>query len=234
MRGFVTTLVLFIWTTSVGQNCQCDKDTLLSEIINCDTTKFENGATLYWSFNCDSSWLTFESLTHKKEVLFSLGEGMQNLTGRLGYIYIQEYRYRFLIQNNVISGCCSPPDFYLFDKTTGQKKESMGRIIFFSQDKKLPFIISLTNSGYDTTHKANYNTLSIYNIDNGKTHIFKLSKGEIEKSLAKTEQIYPEYLFDEPILKGATIFLTYLLDKPISENTRRTKTIAIDLKKYSR
>ena len=232
MRALVSTLGLLIWTTSFGQNCFCDKDTTLSKIVNCDTIKLDNRAKLYWSFNCDSSWLTFESPKHLKNIIFSLG--LVTYTGRLGYSYAQEYKNRFLIQNRVISGCCTPSDFYLFDKTTGQLKKKLGILIFYSQDNKLPFVISISNSSYDTTLTIDDNSLSVYNIDKNKTYYVKLPKGEVERAMKNTEEIHPEYLFDEPILKGPTIYLTYLLDKPESEKERHTKTIIIDLKKYSR
>ena len=231
MRALLTVFGLLNWTLSFGQNCFCDKNTMLKEIINCDKIKFDNKSSLYWSFNCDSSWLTFESPTHQKDIIFSLGDGLQELTGRLGYIYATEYRHTFLIQCNVISGCCTPPDFYLFDKTTGQIKDSLGTIIFYSADKKLPFVLSIK---YSETDANNFNFISIHNIDKSKTFLLKLPKGEIEKALKKTEEIYPEYLFDKPILKGTTIYLTYLLDRPKNEKVRHTKTITIDLKKYSR
>jgi len=235
MRTIITVFALLYGTLSFGQkNCFCDKDTMLKERIDCDVIKFDNNAKLYWSFNCDSSWLTFESPTHKKEIIFSLGDGLQNYTGRLGYSYAQEYKNRFLIQNRVISGCCAPSDFYLFDKATGQLRKKLGILIFYSQDKKLPFVISLTNSSYDTTLIIDDNSLSVYNIDKSKTYYVKLLKGEIERAMKSTEEIHPEYLFDEPILKGTTVYLTYLLDKTEKGKKRHTKTIMIDLKNYSR
>ena len=232
MRAFITAFGLLIWTTSFGQNCFCDKDTTLNEIVNCDTVKFDNTAKLYWNFNCDSSWLTFESPKHFKNIIFSLG--LVNYTGKLGYSYAQEYQNRFLIQNRVISGCCAPSDFYLFDKSTGQLKKNLGKLIFYSKDKKLPFVISLKNSSYDTTLVLDDNFLSVYNIDNNKTYYVKLPKGEIERATQNAEETQPEFLFDEPILKGTTVYLTYLLDKPESEKKRHTQTILIDLKKYNR
>jgi len=205
---------------------------MLNEIINCDTIKFDNRAKLYWNFNCDSSWLTFESPKHLKDIIFSMQ--LVAYTGRLGFSYVQEYKHKFLIQNNVISGCCDPPEFYLFDKTSGQIKDSLGHIIYYSDKKRLPFIIGLTESNYDTILKDNYSSLTIYNVDDQKKFFITLTKGEINKALEATGEMFPEYLFDEPILKGTTIYLTYLLDKPKSEKVRHTKTIIIDLKKYSR
>lgn len=234
MKRLLLTLI-FLWTTFVfGQNCNCETNTLLSEIISCDTVKFDNKASLYWSFNCDSSWLTFESPAHKKEIIFSLGDGLQDMTGRLGYIYAQEYKNTFLIQNNVISGCCSPSDYYLFDKETGELKAGLGRLIFYSQDKKSPFTIGVTSSTYDTTSVSDYNSLTIYNIDKDTKYFVPLPKGQIEKAMNETELIYPEYLFDEPRVMGDSISLTYYLRKPKNNTDRPVKTVTLDLKKYSR
>src|SRR5579871_1373480 len=141
MRVIITALGLLIWTTSFGQNCFCDKDTTLSEIVNCDTIKFDNKAKLYWSFNCDSSWLTFESPRHFKNVIFTLD--LVGYTGRLGFSYAQEYKHKFLIQNRLISGCCDPPEFFLLDKTNGEVKDTLTSVIFYSDKRQLPFIIRL-------------------------------------------------------------------------------------------
>jgi hypothetical protein len=231
MRTIITVLGLLFGTFSFGQSkCFCEKDTMLKQIIDCRIIKFANKAKLYWSFNCDSSWLTFESSTHNKNIIFSLGDGLQDYTGRLGYSYAQEYKSKFLIQNRVISGCCAPLDFYLFDKSTGQLKKNLGKLIFYSKNEKLPFAISLKNSSYDTTLVLDDNFLSVYNIDNNKTSYVKLPRGEIERAMKNTKETEPEFLFDEPILKGTTVYLTYLLDKPESGKKRHTKTIMIDLK----
>jgi hypothetical protein len=205
---------------------------MLKHIIDCDIIKFDNNTRLYWNFDCDSSWLTFENLKHKKEILYSLGEGLQNYTGRLGYSYAQEYKNRFLIKNRVISGCCAPMDFYLFDKSTGRLRKNLGKLIFYSQKKTLPFVISLTNSSYDTAMIIDYNSLSVYNIDNNKAYFIKLPKGEIERAMKSTEEFNPEFLFDEPIIKGTTVYLTYFFDKAENEKKRPTKTIKIDLKQF--
>lgn len=233
MKVITTIFCLLLWAFSFGQKCICENDSSLSEIISCDTTEFDNASRIYWAFNCDSSWLTFESQTGQKEILFSLSDGLQNLTGRLGYIYAQEYKHTFLIQNNVISGCCTPPDFYVFDKTTGQVKDSLGSILYYSPDKKFPIIISITNNSNRKKVTNRYNSLSIYNIDKNRNYILKLPKGELEKALVKTEQIYPEYLFNDPVIRGTTIYLTYMLDKTTNRKKEVTKTITIDLKKYS-
>ena len=216
---------------NVNNDCYCELDSFLIDRINCDTIYFDNNAKLYWSFNCDSSWLTFENSKHKKDIIFSLGEGLQDYTGRLGYSYVQEYKNTFLIQNDVISGCCTPPDFLLFDKLTGKEKENLGKIIFIVSDKNLPLIISLTNSSYDSTKKEDFdgNSLTIYNIDKQKKYFFDLPIGEIDKICKENNILYPEELFVEPELIGTLLKLSYDLR---IENKDSMRTIEIDLKNY--
>ncbi len=226
-------MIFFTTSFAFGQNCKCDKDTLLSEVISCDTIRFNNKSSLYWTFNCDSSWLTFESPAHKRVIIFSLSEGLQYLTGRLGYIYVKEYKNTFLIQNNVISGCCSPPEFYLYDKKTGKLKIKLGRLIFYSKDMHYPFAIGITNSNYDTPIVANYNSLTIYNLNNDTKYFLSLPKGEIERAMNATERIYPEYLFEESIIKGETIILKYYLKTPKNKSDKPERTITLYVKKYS-
>lgn len=167
----------------------------------------------------------------QKEIIFSLEDGLQELTGRLGYNFVEEYRNTFLIQNNVISGCCSPPEFYLYDKYTGKLKKSLGRIIFYSKDKSLPIIISITNSNYDTTSVMPIKTsLTIYNIDESKEYLLNLPLYEIDKVLEENKVLYPEYLFEEPTIDNSVITLVYQKLKTAQKES--SGRISIDLRKY--
>ena len=234
MKTIITIAGILYASITFAQNCTCEKQEILSEIIHCDTIRFDNKAKLYWNFNCDSSWLTFESPKRVKEIMFSLGDGLHSYTGRLGYDYTQEYKHTFLIRNFVISGCCDPPEYFLFDKKTGNLKKKLGRVIFYGENKKLPFIIGITNSNYnDTGTKAIYNSLTIYNIDKNETHYVKLPKGELENQVRTTETMFPEHLFEEPVIQGKLIKFTYHIRKAGTSQTESKKIIIINLEKYS-
>jgi hypothetical protein len=234
MNGRKTTILsifgIIFCANLLGQDCECEKDSILKDLISCDTINFDNNTNLYWSFNCDSSWLNFLDKFGNRKVIFSLGDGLVNLTGRLGYIFAFEYDNTFLIQNNVISGCCSPPTFYLYDKSTGYVKKKLGRIIFYSKDRFKPYIISITNSNYDSTNTGVYNSMTVYNINLDRTSYIKLSADEIATAMDNTEQMYPEYLFDEPIVSRDSIILTYYIRKPINSSDKPTKTIKVKMK----
>lgn len=237
-KTLLTWLIFLLTTPAFAQkSCKCEADPQLKEIINCAPILFDNHAQLFWSFNCDSSWLTFQSPSTKCVVIYSLAGPLESLTGRLGYIYQQEFRNTFLIQNNVISGCCSPPEFYLLDKTTGKVKVSLGRLLYCSENKKMPFTIGITNSNYQYEEKAEpgYNSLTVYNIDKGKKYVVPIPKGRLKKALQETEQVepYPEYLFEEPQVKGTTVVLKYRFKKPQKvDDSDALKTITVDLSKY--
>ncbi len=166
-----------------------------------------------------------------KKILFSLGDGLVNLTGRLGHIFAYEYSNSFLIQNNVISGCCSPPEFFLYDKSSGKLKKKLGRIIFYTRDRSKPYIISVTNSNYDSNNSAIYESLTIYNIDQDETSYVNLPPREIANALEKTGQMYPEDLFTKSIFSGDSILVTYYLKRPRNKSDKPIKTIRINLKK---
>lgn len=233
MRPLLLTLGLFISTVVHGQRCHCDQDTMLKESIPCKPTIFKNKAKLFWSFNCDSSWLTFESSKRKRKIIFSLSDGLVSLTTRLGYMNWTEFNKTFLITNHVISGCCDPVDYYLYDKTSGDLIKYLGRAIYVSDNKKIPFMVSITNSNYDTVSRIDYNSLSIYNLDSRKEFKLTLPRGDIKKGIQNNDYMFPEDVFDTPILVSDTLILKYSTDKYVKGKRLKYKTIKIDLKKYS-
>jgi hypothetical protein len=206
---------------------------MLKEYISCKPTIFENKAKFFWSFNCDSSWLTFESSKRKRKRIFSLGDGLVSLTTRLGYMYWTEFNKTFLITNHVISGCCDPVDYYLYNKTSGDLIKYLGRAIYVSDNKKLPFVVSITNSNYDTISRIDYNSLSIYNLDSRRQFKLPLPRGDIKKGIKNNDYMFPEDVFDTPILISGILILKYSTDKYIKGKPLKYKTIKIDLKRYS-
>lgn len=72
MRSKFLYIILFIYQFSLSQNCKCKSNPILNEIITCKKTIFKNGAKIYRQFNCDSSWVVFESKYKKKKILDAL------------------------------------------------------------------------------------------------------------------------------------------------------------------
>jgi hypothetical protein len=129
----------------------------------------------------------------------------------------------------LISGCCTPPEFILFDKTTGQQKKQLGSLIYYSDNRSFPFVIGFGASPKDGNYDLN--VLLLYNTDLNKTFRIDLPKGAIETALKQTEELAPEMLFEERAIKNGRLNLVY---RVTNERTAdRTKTISIALSKYS-
>lgn len=224
MKKLIFILLVVYSSIAKAQMCSCNTDSSLNELIDCSPVIFDNGAKLFWSFSCDSSWLTYEN-AKKRDILFSME--LVNYTGRLGFSYANEYKRYFLIRNDVISGCCSPPEYYLFDKETGKQKANLGRVLFIDTNNNQPIIVKITNSNY-TDKTTKYTSITIHNIDTEKKYLILLSANEIDDALKNAREMYPEYLFEEPQLSNQELKLRYI----ISRQPLKKKTITIKLNKY--
>lgn len=201
MKIVVTVIFVIFSQFSFAQNCSCKEKPLLNEIISCEKTIFKNGAKIYYQFNCNSSWLVFESKTKEKKKLFSLDKSLMELTGRLGYSSWAEYKNTFIIENRLVSGCCDPPEFVLFDKNNGKKIANLGREIYHSNIKKYPYFITIDSK--------DCNFLSFLNMSTNKIFKINLPKGRIEKTLKITNGIFSETLFEDGEIKKGTFDIKY-------------------------
>ncbi|MBF4484109.1 MULTISPECIES: hypothetical protein [unclassified Flavobacterium] len=201
MKIIVTFIFIIISQFSSAQNCSCKERPQLNEIISCEKTTFKNGAKIYYQFNCDSSWLVFESKTKEKKKLFSLDKSLIELTGRLGYLSWAEYNNTFIIENRLVSGCCDPSEFVLFDKNNGKKIANLGREIYHSNIKKYPYFVTIDSK------ESNF--LNFFNLSTNKLFKINLPKGRIEKTLKITTEIFFESLFEEGEIKNGIFEIEY-------------------------
>lgn len=201
MKIVVIVIFIFFSQFSFAQNCSCKEKPRLNEIISCDKTIFKNGAKIYYQFNCNSSWLVFESKAKEKKKLFSLDKDLIELTGRLGYASWAEYKNTFIIENRLVSGCCDPSEFLLFDKNNGKKIANLGREIYHSNIKKYPYFVTIDSK------ESNF--LNFFNFSTNKLFKINLPKGRIEKTLKITTEIFFETLFEEGEIKNGIFEIEY-------------------------
>jgi len=201
MKIIVTFIFIIISQFSSAQNCSCKERPQLNEIISCEKTTFKNGAKIYYQFNCDSSWLVFESKTKEKKKLFSLDKDLIELTGRLGYTSWAEYNNTFIIENRLVSGCCDPSEFVLFNKNNGKKIANLGREIYHSDIKKYPYFVTIDSEKSDF--------VSFLNLSSNKIFKISLPKGRIDKTLKIINGTYAEALFEEGKIKNGTFDIKY-------------------------
>lgn len=222
-----------------GRECGCEKDSIDYSYL-CDTTKFDNYSKLYWQVNCDSAWLTFENKKFQKVILYSLTDDFRILTGHIGYVWCYEYKNKFIMENKVVSGCCQPHEYYLFDKTNGKLLNNLGHAIFVSDVKDIPIIVSITNSNEEEViSKVNYsyNTLTITNIENGKIFKVDLPNNLMESHDKFDDILYPEEIFMSNSLNDYILKIEYFdgnfnLKKNKNKSKLKTKSLTIDLSKY--
>ncbi|MCD9855667.1 hypothetical protein LUD75_13170 [Epilithonimonas sp. JDS] len=203
-----------------SQNCNCESKPELKEIISCKKEKFSNGTTLSWQFDCNSYRLIFQNGKSKKTI-FELESDLMDFTGRLGYSNWKEYDSTFLIENRPVSGCCDPSEYILFDKNSGSIIKKLGTSLYQTSEKdKSQFIVTLKD----------LNTILITNLVTNKISTIKLPPGRLESSLEKSQSLFAENLFDQPIITDNLIEIRYKYTNPGTKNWK-ISTVTIDLSK---
>ena len=92
-----------------------------------------------------------------------------------------------LILNSVISGCCTPAEFILFNKNTGRYIKNFGPLIYYNDSLKYPLLVSVNNNGF--------NALKFYNVETKRQFTVSLPKDKIMNTLKIGSDLYPEFLF---------------------------------------
>lgn len=210
---------------STMKNCSCKTNSFLDNFVVCDTTHFKNGADLYWQFNCDSSWLTFENNGIKK-IMYSLPEGMIDLTGRIGYIFVKEYDESLLFINKQASGGGFPANFELINKNNGEVLEELGTIIHSSDMDSGNYILYLSSDSLDT--------ITYYNIDTKTKFNYLIPQGRLRKTVMESNQMFPEFLFEEPKTENNILTLKYKYLVNADPEKWDTDIVTIDLQKINK
>lgn len=212
----------------------CVNDSLLSSIIPREAELLDNNSKLYWDFNCDSSWLTYESNSGIKKVLFSLPKELIELTTRLGHYEFQEFKNSFLYTHSVISGCCVPDEYYLYDKENGELIKQLGRTLYVGDKDYLPYFASLIYDVKDSVSGEGDYSVIVYNIDNGKQVIQAMPSNDVKMGMDNNHYLYPEDIFDgQTKIQNNILVLSYHIDKYEKGKTLKQKTIKFDLNKIS-
>jgi hypothetical protein len=215
---FILNLFLLCNSILFGQtNCFCDKDSLISESVSCDTVTLSNKALLYYQLNCDTIWLTLEIPNKKKIVLFSMGTELAGYNYRLGFQLTKEFKNSFLFRY----GCPAngPCDYVLTNKFTGRKEKQLNELVYTSADNPTNFIIYFSDTSL--------NCLTLYNVDTKKRYNIKIPGNRFKDSPV------PEQQFESSELKQNILFLKYNYPNGDKSKDRKTDSVIIYLKKYA-
>lgn len=222
MKIIGTLIFLLFFQFGFSQNCGCKTQPELKDVISCEKTIFKNGAKLYWEYNCDSSWVIFESKGKNKKVLFSLPDELMGYTGRLGFAVWTEYKNSFVVEYHTISGCCEPYEYLLYNIDNGEQIANIGRYLFRSEIKKYPFFV--------TIEAKNFNYLSFLNLETNKIFKINFPKNRIVNTLKFTNNLFAEVLFENGNLKNGIFQINYKYKNSEKDNWHIAK-ITVDLNK---
>jgi len=224
MRRLIIIIFLIILNNQfvTGQAyCGCDSKPNYNSFISCDTIKFDNDAMLYRQFNCDSSWLTFESKNLHKKILYSLSKEIIDLTPRLGYQFVKEYSNTILFMNRQASGGGFPMNYELINKENGEIYKELGPILFYSDKEQNELIVTLIN---DTIP-----LLSFFYINSEENENYPVSKKENNVTRFMSNEMFPENHFRNAILKDNIFEVEYSYKEPDNDKWHRINII-IELK----
>ncbi len=229
MKPFITILFLIFSTSAFAQSCGCEADSLEEGevLMTCDTTMFDNGALLYWNYDCDSAWLNFQYQSTTLSIFYLDGE-LKDLKGRLGYYYFVEYDSFFMGHYATISGCCAPDNYFLHNKYTGEVSKAFSEAIYMSTERNFPYMVSF-NLFKDSAAK-DYTSLLVRNFITDKEAIVPLTGHDIEKAIRNKRPLYAEDLFWDYEHNEHSITLHYYPKNTEGKKNPKQKNIVIDLK----
>lgn len=226
LHKIVILLFFYSFQNANAQNCFCPKDSFLNELISCDTVLLKGKSKVYYQFNCDSSWLTFENSKGEKSVLFYLDSELIDLTYKLGWHVWKDYDETVLFVARETSGLPTTLYYSLYNKNT-QNIRTFSHVVYDCYDSLCDFILYFPDS--------TYNYLNLYMFNSSKEYKIDLPKNLLYESFQQYFGLfmYIENLFEEPTINGNVYTFPYTyFDK---ENSIEKKgEISIDLKKYSR
>ncbi len=217
----------------IATQCSCVSNEAISELIDCKADTLSNGALVYWNYSCDSSWLIFENSRGEKQIIFSLDSQMIDLTGRIGHVYFYEYDRTFLFINKVISGCCEPVDYYLYDKKNGSLIEYLGRAIFVSENPNFPYFVSFENSGFQETEQPfNLDKIAILNLNTLQSKQIDIPTDVAENIMKFKGGSYPENIVKYDLESDSILKIHIPYTQNENDTIDLTHTVKINLKQF--
>jgi hypothetical protein len=221
----VTYLLFFnVFQNANAQNCFCQKDSFLNNLISCDTIKLKGNSSVYYQFNCDASWLTYENSKGRKTVLYFLDSELIDLTYKLGWQVWKDFDESVLFVARETSGLPTTLYYTLFNKTT-EELISFRNVVYACPDSLCEFILYFPDS--------TYNFLSLFMINNSKEYKIELPKNLIEESFQQYFGLFMfvENLFEPPSIKDNVYIFKYTFFDNQSK-TEKKGELSIDLKEF--
>jgi len=213
-----------VFQNANAQNCFCQKDSFLNNLISCDTIKLKGNSSVYYQFNCDASWLTYENSKGRKTVLYFLDSELIDLTYKLGWQVWKDFDESVLFVARETSGLPTTLYYTLFNKIT-EETISFRNVVYACPDSICNFILYFPDS--------TYNFLSLFMINSSKEYKIELPKNLIEESFQQYYGLFMfvENLFEPPSIKDNVYIFRYTFFDNQSK-TEKKGELSIDLKEF--
>lgn len=220
MRNKFLLTLLFCSALAYAQKCGCTNRPELKEIISCEPMIFDNGAKIFWQYDCKGSQLIFQNKNTKK-ILYQMDKDLIDYTGRLGYVMFQEQPKNITAVKSLISGCCQPQELHLLDKNTSEIQTKLGTIIYMPQDR-MDWALTLKN----------LNLLWFTNLKTNKIYPIKLPQGRLEFTSKNGGSLFPEDQFSVSEGNNNTVLIRYDYANKTSPSKFKSDSITLNLKNY--
>ena len=200
MKKYILPILVFFFFSCIhkknstynGLSSSCTCKDVSYNLVNCDTTFFLSESKIYWQWNCDSSWLTFETKRGKKQIIQSYLEDKLPLSRSIGPVIIKELNRQLWFRQQKIPGCCYPPSHFILLSKTGERIWEIEENLFVQDYPEKNLIFYFT----DTT----FSNLVLYDIANNRTTDFTLPKERISKTLKVASVPHVYEIFEKGVI----------------------------------
>jgi len=183
MRQTLVVLIIIICSSTVfsqDSNSDCYEFMHFKQNENfCDTINLTTGAKLYYQWNCDSTWLTFEN--KEKVILKSCSDIDPILCSRVDLNFIKEYPNYLLFRHKWTTTSFTPPDMVFINKDNGKEINRIAKEQFVWGDSDKDYLL------YFSDNTLNELTYLDHNTDN--KHVVKFEDGKIQDLADKNQTI---------------------------------------------
>ena len=163
---------------------------------------------LYWQWNCDSSWYTFENIS-KKVILKSCPSEPPAGCNRLGLRFIKEFDSILLFIYKSVSGCCQLPTVLFFDKSTCEEKQRISDNCIVHIDYEHDVLMYFE----DTT----YQKLIYHDLKRNTKYCTIFYGSEVISSLKNNQALWLNTLFSDFAIKEGNCRFYFKNDDRVAE-----------------
>lgn len=162
-------------------------DNLPEDFFILDTMSTVTGSLIYWQYNQDSSWLNFEDINGVKTILNTMYCPMMGYTYKLGMQRYDVYPKYAVFYEEIISGCCTPPNVVFLDNSNAKELKRIDSYSFIRLDED--FCMFFKDTSLNTASFIDLKT------DTKTDVIFPI--GLFVSKMESSENTYPRDFFNE-------------------------------------